>query len=127
MRVLEPGHRYALRTMDGEGTEIEQVLCFVNREEGTEHSGTQTQEVVRAVIDVLDCLVDRTNHCNSCLTWVGNARIVQALTEAQRHLRLSLLYHEERALERKVDRGTLQPEHATVGGDGHWIVRKASL
>ncbi len=119
MNVIYPGHVYELATLDGDGKP--EVLRFVNREAGTEHAGTQTQEVLRAQIDVLETLIDRTNHCDGCLPWQGNERIIKALTEAQRQLRLSLLFHEQRALERKMERGW-DPAKEFVGEDGHFRV-----
>jgi hypothetical protein len=118
MKVIEPGHVYALSTLDGDGTP--EVLRFVNREPDTEHPGTQTQEVLRAEIDVLDVLIDRTNHCDGCLPWQGNERIVKAMAEAQRQLRLALLFHEQRAMERKMERDGWDPAAEPVGADGHF-------
>ena len=53
MRVIDPGHEYALRHLDDDG---ESMLRFVKRE-GVEypgnvgsHPGTTTQEVLRALI-----------------------------------------------------------------------------
>ncbi len=120
MRVIEPGHVYELATLDGDGTPSR--LVFVNREEGTEHPGTQTQEVLRAIIDSLACLIDRTNHCDACLRWEGNDRIVKALSEAQRQANLAILFHEQRVLERKFAKGELDPAKAPTGGDGHFKV-----
>lgn len=120
MRVLEPGHVYELSTLDGDGKP--EVLRFVNREAGAEHPGTQTQEVLRAEIDALDVLIDRTNHCDGCLPWSGNERIVKAMTEAQRQLRLALLFHEQRAMERKMERDGWDPAREPVGQDGHFRV-----
>lgn len=117
MRVIEPGHVYELDTLDGEAPNR---LVFVNREPGTEHPGTQTQEVLRAAIDALEVLIDRTNHCDGCVRWEGNDRIVKAMSEAQRQMRLALLHHEARAMERKLDRGDLKPEAVPVGTDGHF-------
>lgn len=54
MRVLDPGHRYALGTLDGE---VYVGLQFVNRVGPgfpgniRAHPGTTTQEVLRALID----------------------------------------------------------------------------
>ena len=120
MKVIEPGHVYELTTLDGDGTP--EVLRFVNRELRP-HPGTQTQEVLRAQIDSLEVLIDRTNHCDGCLLWIGNERIIKAMSEAQRQLRLALLYHEQRALERKVERDGLKPETLPVGDDGHIQVK----
>jgi len=103
-------------SIGGDGT---QLLTFVNREVGTEHEGTQTQEVLRAVTELLEVLIDRTNHCHSCLPWEGNARIVQEMSEAQRRCRRALLLHEHRGMERRVDKVDMQPEKLPVTGDGH--------
>jgi len=120
MKVIEPGHVYELVTLDGDGKP--EVLRFVNRETGTEHAGTQTQEVLWAQIDALDVLIDRTNHCDGCLSWQGNERIIKAMSEAQRQLRLALLFHEQRALERKMERDGWDPAKEPVGEDGHFRV-----
>lgn len=118
MKVLEPGHIYELTVLDGDEPV---VIRFVNRED-TPHSGTQTQEVLRAEIDALEVLIDRTNHCDGCLPWVGNERIIKAMSEAQRQLRLALLYHEQRAMERKIDKKGWKPEQMAVAADGHFKV-----
>jgi hypothetical protein len=105
MKVIEPGHIYQLQHLDGSGAGL---LVFVNREDGTQHEGAQTQEVLRA-------LIDRTRHCDSCLRWEGNDKIIE-------HLRMALVLHEARALERKVAKGLIQPEHVAVAEDGHYAL-----
>lgn len=105
MKIIEPGHIYQLTHLDGAGTT---KLTFVNREEGTEHEGTQTQEVLRA-------LIDRTWHCHRCLPWDGNHKIVK-------HLQLALVLHEARALYRKAKKGLYIPEEVKVGVDGHFYL-----
>lgn len=122
MRVVEPGHIYELNQLDGDGTPLR--LVFVNRE-STPHEGTQTQEVLRVTVDMLECLIDRTNHCDNCLRWEGNDRIIKALSEAQRQMRLALLLHEARALERKMHKGTFDPATHPTGPDGHIILGEA--
>jgi hypothetical protein len=117
MKVIEPGHIYEVNTLDGNGEPLR--LVFVNREDRP-HPGTQTQEVLRVLVDVLECLADRTNHCDGCLRWEGNDRIVKALTEAQRQCRLAILYHEQRALERKAEKGRFDPASFPTGPDGHF-------
>ena len=104
MKIIEPGHIYQLQHLDGSGAGMR---VFVNREAGTEHEGTQTQEILRA-------LIDRTQHCDNCLRWDGNDKIIH-------HLRMALSLHEARALERKTEKGELQPENVKVGSDGHFI------
>ncbi len=118
MKVIAPGHIYELDNIDGNE---KQRIVFVNREDEYPYEGVQTQEVLRMTIDVMEVEIDRTNHCDACLRWEGNDRIVKALSEAQRQMRLALLYHEQRALERKVDKGKLKPEKIEVNPeDGHW-------
>jgi len=119
MKVIEPGHIYHLTQLDGDGTPLK--LVFVNREDNR-HPGTQTQEVLRMNIDMLECLIDRTNHCDACLQWPGNEQVIKALSEAQRQMRLAILYHEQRALERKMEKGQLSPEKVAVGPAGHFQV-----
>src|SRR5271155_4171630 len=108
MVIVEPGHVYKLKSIDGADNEAE-TLRFVNREPGTEHPGTQTQEVLRA-------LIDRTMHCDNCLRWPGNDLIIY-------HLRMALVLHEARALERKTEKGIIQPENInTDPDDGHFSI-----
>lgn len=118
MIVIEPGHIYELQQLDGDGSPLR--LVFVNREEGDEHEGTQTQEVLRVCIDMIECLIDRTNHCDSCLRWENNDKIIKAMSEAQRQMRLAILHHEARKLERDMEKGKLDPEKLPIGVDGHF-------
>src|ERR1700685_4065659 len=125
MKIIEPGHIYELDWLDGQpktfGTMAklpvsgftlrteynENQLVFVNREDKP-HPGTQTQEVLRA-------LIDRTQHCDRCLRWEGNDKIIK-------HLRMALALHEARALERKTEKGLLLPEKVATAEDGHFKV-----
>lgn len=119
MQVIEKGHVYDLNNRvlgavgvpAGQPTNPKNVLTFVNKEPGREHGGTTTQEVLRA-------LIDRTRHCNNCLPHPVNERIVY-------HLRMALVLHEARALERKTEKGDIKPEHIEVGGDGHFDLKNA--
>lgn len=119
MNIIEPGHIYQLNWLDVEQFvsseehvnwmhEHTNILTFVNREAGTEHPGTQTQEVLRA-------LIDRTMHCDNCLRWEGNDQIIY-------HLRMALVLHEARALERKTVKGIIAPELIVTGSDGHFHI-----
>lgn len=106
MKIIEQGHIYELNSLDGEHREVE-TLRFVNREPGTGHPGTQTQEVLRA-------LIDRTMHCDNCLRWAGNDKIIY-------HLRMALALHESRAIERKAEKGYYRAEQvSTSDSDGHF-------
>lgn len=118
MKVVEKGHIYKLKWLDGEpkfwaSEESADNLIFVNREEGTEHPGTQTQEVLRA-------LIDRTMHCDNCLRWEGNDLIIH-------HLRMALALHEARAILRKTEKGLILPEQVTTGEDGHFTLSGAEI
>lgn len=111
MKILEPGHIYELQNFDStDSSNGTQLLVFVNREKNTEHAGTQTQEVLRA-------LIDRTIHCDNCLRWPGNDQIIY-------HLRMALVLHEARALERSVQKDRLLPELVQSSlSDGHFELR----
>lgn len=116
MKIIEPGHIYELNWLDEDDlpkTEelkyqirLSKQLTFVNREPGHEHPGTQVQEVLRA-------LIDRTFHCDYCMPHELNAMIIH-------HLRMALVYHEMRAMERKTEKGLINPENIVVGKDGHF-------
>ena len=105
MKVLDVGHVYELRHLDGRGRSI---LCFVNREPGREHEGTLNQEVLRA-------LIDRVQYLDSQTPWDGNAKIVQ-------HLRMALALHEARAIERKAQLLKIEPECIACSDDGHYLL-----
>lgn len=108
MKIIEPGHVYELNTLDGKNKEVE-TLRFVNREDGMEHPGTQTQEVLRS-------LIDRTMHCDNCRRWSGNDKIIY-------HLRMALALHESRAIERKAEKGLYAAEHVMTNDcDGHFQI-----
>lgn len=113
MKVIEPGHIYELHWLDCKPQPPEwpyqrsNTLVFVNRE-ATPHPGTQTQEVIRA-------LIDRTQHCDRCLRWDGNDQIIH-------HLRMALVLHEARALARKTEKGIIAPELIVTGLDGHFKI-----
>lgn len=115
MKVLETGHIYELQSRTPEGFFDEppdQKIKFVNKQKGQEHSGTTTQEVIRV-------LLDRTRHCANCMPHPNNERIIY-------HLRMALVLHEARALERKTEKGDFAPEYLQVGGDGHFGVTETT-
>lgn len=110
MNVLEVGHIYQpqYRTPEGDRVDSDRTILFVNRQPGQEHDGTTTQEVIRV-------LLDRTRHCANCMPHPNNERIIY-------HLRMALVLHEARALERKTEKGDFEPEYLATGGDGHLAV-----
>lgn len=104
MRILHPGHEYLLDHLDGDGKtrlQFVQRLPFHAKKEGV-----LTQEVLRALIDRVQVLDKET-------PWEGNEEILY-------HLRMALALHEARALTRKVFKKELNPEHVTLGPDGHF-------
>jgi hypothetical protein len=123
MHVVEPGHVYALQNLDAPVDAESQLLVFVNRDGtgGDTHGGTQTQEVLRACVDLMDVLIDRTNHCDACLRWEGNDRIIKALSEARRQMNLAILFHEQRVNERRMEKEDFDPSKVSISSrDGHW-------
>ena len=108
MKVIEKGHIYELvsRAPAGNGYGEPQKLEFVNRQPGQEHDGVTTQEVIRM-------LLDRTRHCANCMPHRNNEQIIY-------HLRMALVLHEARALERKLEKGLIEPEYISTGPDGHY-------
>lgn len=118
MKVLERGHVYEVnsRTPAGDRYGKPQTLQFVNRQPGQEHDGATTQEVIRV-------LLDRTRHCANCMPHRNNEQIIY-------HLRMALVLHEARALERKLEKGLIEPEYFNTGHDGHFLLsipEKSSL
>lgn len=108
MRSIYPGHKYELDHLDGSG---KQVLQFVQRPPhhyGVE--GVTNQEVLRAVID-------RVRVLDGEIPWSGNARILY-------HLRMALLLHESRAMERHVEKHGFAVEDVGLGEDGHFKLQK---
>lgn len=113
MRVIERGHVYEPQNrIEGRESKIipNQYLTFINKEEGSEHDGTTTQEVIRI-------LIDRTRHCANCMPHRNNEQIVY-------HLRMALILHEARALERKVEKGYIMPEYIDTDNDGHYDLKE---
>ena len=121
MEVVETGHIYRLKQLDG--NREPQYLTFVNREDGREHPGTQSQEVLRVAIDLLDVIVDRTNHLDEATEWRGNHDILKELTEAQRRIRRALLFYEFHNLERHIDREGFKPEQLPMNDAGHFDLK----
>lgn len=108
MIVVEPGHTYALKYLDAE-KHVE--LVFVRRDRGDlNHPGTTSQEVLQA-------LIDRVKYCDGQLPHVNNTKIID-------HLRMAFVLFEARALERKVEKGLLEPEYVSLNEDGHFLIEE---
>lgn len=89
MKVIETGHVYDLKRLESKGYER---LTFIKRSSGAiqyndEHSGTNTQEVIRA-------LIERTGYLHSVLPCDETA-------DAIYYLRMALYCYEVRAYRRK--------------------------
>lgn len=111
VKVIEPGHIYMLDWLDTQpmkGSDDLRRLTFVNREEGSKHGGAQNQDVLRAVID-------RVKYLERQLPHEVNKAIIF-------HLRMALVLHESRALERRVMKGGFEPESIGIGPDGHFLL-----
>ncbi len=130
MNIIEPGHVYALDHLESDGTEY---ICFIKRSSGAvdygseEHPGTNTQEVLRA-------LIDRSLFLNQILP-------CKETTDAINHLRYALWLYEVRAYRRKqakvnkrasthispesyrdVPFGPTDIESIPTGSDGHLLI-----
>ncbi|RWO08248.1 hypothetical protein [Mesorhizobium sp.] len=104
MRAIYPGHRYELNHLDGNG---KSVLQFVQRSPlHVPMEGVTNQEVLRAVID-------RVKSLDAEVPWAGNAQII-------RHLRMAILLHESRAMERHIEKHDFAVEAVELGEDGHF-------
>lgn len=119
MKIIESGHIYQLdevNTNDTNGSTIirqePQIIYYVNNEGPKFYNGIQSQELLRV-------LIDRTMHCDNCLRWPTNDKIIF-------HLRMALILHEARALERKVEKEKLEPEYVRLANDGHFILDECS-
>lgn len=119
MQITEAGHIYVLdevNTNNPDGpTSIyseKQIIRYVNNEGPNYYKGIQSQELLRV-------LIDRTMHCDNCLRWPGNDKIIFCL-------RMALVLHETRALERKIEKRKLEPEHIILAKDGHFLLESKS-
>ncbi len=117
MEVIEPGHKYLLEKLDGTGKEtltfVRRSLPHLPRTPEECHAGTNCQEVLRVIIDRVLSLDRELPHLH-------NQTILK-------NLRLALVGFEVRAIERKVQKGTLFPEKVkTDPKDGHFILNLES-
>lgn len=112
MRVLDPGHRYALDNLETGGETTLQFFKDPALHDGDGYPGPSCQEVLRAVIDRVQEL-DRES------PWVGNADIIYDLRHA-------IAGFEGRALIRRVEKDGLQIERIPVAADGHVLLAKVS-
>lgn len=104
MRVLVPGHLYALKNLKGAGDTYLPFYMDPALHAGDRQVGTNCQEVIRALIDRVQVLDEEK-------PWAGNQAIVT-------NLRLALAGFEARALLRKAEKG-VPLETFEVAPDGH--------
>lgn len=122
MKIIEAGHIYQLAEVQTNQTDQSKIdfnpesantIRFVNNEGPINfYNGTQTQEILRV-------LIDRTMHCDNCLRWPTNDKIIF-------HLRMALVLHEARALERKTEKGLILPEQIMLNSDGHYFINSSA-
>lgn len=105
MKVIKRGHIYELDHRDGDG---KTRITYVNKEPGQQCEGVIQQELLRMMID-------RNRYCTACQPNAVSKRI-------EYHLQMALVLHEMRALERKVQKGEIQPEYIETGSDGHFNI-----
>lgn len=105
MRVLDPGHRYALDNLLDDGETVLQFMKDPLLHDGDGYPGPSCQEVLRAIID-------RVQELDRERPWDGNSQIVYDLRHA-------IAGFEARALLRRVEKDGLEIERVPVAEDGH--------
>lgn len=108
MRVLSPGHRYALANLVGGGETALQFYQDPELHDGRGADGPSCQEVLRAIIDRVQAL-------DAERPWEGNATIINDLRHA-------IAGFEARALLRRVEKDGLAIERLPVASDGHLLL-----
>ena len=109
MRTIYKGHEYLLDHLDGDS---KTRLQFVQRAPlHPPKEGVTNQEVIRAIID-------RVKVLNAEVPWEGNSQILY-------HLRMALLLHETRAMERHVEKHGLEVEKVATDEDGHFLLTRS--
>ena len=106
MKVIDEGHKYLLD--DNKTPTNTTTITFMKDANinGDGYEGTTNQEVLRALIDRIKFLEGQVHHR-------FNAVIIN-------HLRMALVLHEERHLERLVDRGE-SIEDIVPKDTGHFV------
>ena len=99
MRVIEPGHQYALAHLDGN---LEELLTFVKREgpgypgNVGHHPGTNLQEVIRAMID-------RVKYVDGQVPCRENKIVIAALRESLQYLEIRAARRHKRPVPAELD------------------------
>jgi hypothetical protein len=123
--ALDPGHRYALDTLDAQIPTVE-ILRFVKRT-GLKYpgnhdpacSGTTTQEVIRA-------LIDRQRYVDNQRPDVANEHVVTSLRNALRLLEVRAAHERDDTGAALVINNMNTPETEPVcAGCGHLLCRRS--
>jgi cob(I)alamin adenosyltransferase len=107
MRVLDPGHRYALDNLETGGETIIQFYKDPAMHNGDGYPGPSCQEYIRAVIERVQVLHREKPD-------VENAIILYDLRHA-------IAAFEARAVRRRVEKDGLEIERIPVAPDGHLL------
>lgn len=111
MRVIDPGHRYALANLESDGETILQFMKDANLHNGDGCQGPSCQEVLRAVIDRVQTLhAERPSEFNAGIIY---------------DLRHAIAGFEGRAIIRRVEKDGLEIERVPVASDGHLLLARA--
>jgi hypothetical protein len=106
MKVVEPGHIYSLANLDSPN---EQLITFLRRSSPAiqhefDHPGTNTQELLRVIIDLTKIALDRTEFLQEVIPAVENQDFTTYGQELLFNARRMLLCYEGRAYRRKLDK-----------------------
>lgn len=106
MKVLEAGHVYELANLDSAGS---QLITFLRRsspaiQHAFDHPGTNTQELLRVIIDLVTVVQDRTLFLEGIIPAVENQDFGQYAEDMLFNARRMLLCYEGRAYRRKMDK-----------------------
>jgi uncharacterized protein (UPF0335 family) len=107
MRVLDPGHRYALDNLETGGETIIQFYKDPALHDGNGYAGPSCQEYLRAIID-------RVQELNRERADIENEIVLHDLRHA-------IAAFEARALRRRVEKEGLEIERIPVAADGHLL------
>jgi hypothetical protein len=108
MRIIDPGHRYALANLETGGETIIQFFKDARLHNGDGYAGPSCQEYLRAIID-------RVQELNREKPDPENALIIYDLRHA-------IAGFEARAMRRHVEKEGLEIELLPVARDGHILL-----
>lgn len=77
MKILDPGHKYSLLSLDGK---VKQTLQFVKRK-GLKFPGNKTAHPGTTMQDVIMCLLNRIRYLQNQIPCIENEMILKNLQE----------------------------------------------